>query len=405
MAVVSVLSPLLFVTFRQMYGISYTLLGLLIVANFLTQLAVDLIFSFFSKYFNIHKTIRTMPVIMVAGLLIYGIMPWILPEFVYMWLIIGTIIFSASSGLAEVLISPTIAAIPSDYPEREMSKLHSAFAWGCVVVVIIATLFLKVCGTHNWQYLALLLSIIPLADTIMFAKAKLPEMNIAQDNKNGGISFKNKGIIMCVTCIFLGGATELTMSEWISSFTESGLGLPKVTGDILGVAMFSLLLGTGRTVYSKIGKNISTVMLIGMLGSAVCYIVASISMNPFIGLAACIITGLCVSMLWPGTLIYTEENFSNPGVAVYALMAAGGDLGASVAPQLVGILSDKIAMLNFANTVAAKFSITTEQVGIRAGMLMASAFPLLGVIVIFAMKKYFRKNDVKLVRNCTQKQI
>ena len=40
-------------TFREMYNISYTLLGTLVLTNFCTQLTVDLIFSFFTKYFNI----------------------------------------------------------------------------------------------------------------------------------------------------------------------------------------------------------------------------------------------------------------------------------------------------------------------------------------------------------------
>lgn len=391
MAVVSVLSPLLFVTFRERYGISYTLLGLLVVANFLTQLSVDLIFSFFTKYFNIHKTVRTMPLITFSGLLIYAVMPWIFPEYIYLWLIIGTVIFSASAGLGEVLLSPVIAAIPADNPEREMSKLHSTYAWGSVIVVIISTLYLKLAGTHNWQYLTLLLALIPLADAILFSKAKLPEMSMGQDEGRGGVEFKNKGIILFFICIFLGGATEVTMSEWVSNFIESGIGLPKVVGDILGVAMFAVMLGIGRTTYSKIGKNISSVMLCGMAGAAVCYIVASLSLNPVIGLIACAVTGLCVSMLWPGTLIYAEEKFPKLGVAVYALMAAGGDMGASIAPQLVGIVSDRIAPLSLAQRIAYQFNITAEQVGIRAGMFIAAAFPLMGIIVILIMKRFFNR--------------
>ena len=57
------LPPLLFATFRELYGISYTLLGTLVVICFFTQLGIDLIFSFFSRYFNIPKTIRTMPLL------------------------------------------------------------------------------------------------------------------------------------------------------------------------------------------------------------------------------------------------------------------------------------------------------------------------------------------------------
>jgi fucose permease len=393
MAIVSVLSPLLFVTFHELYGISYTLLGLLVVANFLTQLLIDLAFSFFPKWFDIHKTVRMMPVITFMGILIYAVMPWIFPKYVYLWLIIGTIVFSASAGLGEVLISPVIAAIPWEKPDREMSKLHSAYAWGCVSVVVISTLFLKFAGTYNWQVLAILLSILPLADAFMFAKAKLPEMNMNHDDEKCDTGFKNKGIIMCFVCIFLGGATELTMQEWISNFIETGIGLPKVAGDILGVAMFAVMIGIGRTAYAKIGKNISLIMLLGAAGSAVCYIVASLSLNPVVGLIACAFTGLCASMLWPGILIYAEENYPKLGVAVYALMAAGGDMGSAVVPQIVGILSDKVAVMSFAETVAQKFCITAEQVGIRTGMLSASVFPLLGVVMLLVMRRFFKSQS------------
>ena len=61
MSIASNLSPLLFLTFRDMYELSYTLLGLLVVINFVTQLSVDLIFTFFTKYFNIHKIIKGIP--------------------------------------------------------------------------------------------------------------------------------------------------------------------------------------------------------------------------------------------------------------------------------------------------------------------------------------------------------
>ncbi|MEG1846826.1 MAG: MFS transporter, partial [Oscillospiraceae bacterium] len=53
MSVVSALTPLLFLTFHNLYGITYTMLGALVLINFSTQLLVDLIFSFYSHKFNI----------------------------------------------------------------------------------------------------------------------------------------------------------------------------------------------------------------------------------------------------------------------------------------------------------------------------------------------------------------
>ena len=112
--------PLLFVTFNEMYGISYTLLGTLVLVNFCTQLAIDFIFTFLAKYFNIKLTVRLMPLITALGLLIYGLVPHFFPQYAYLGLLVGTVIFSVSAGLSEVLTSPTIAALPSDDP---ISKL------------------------------------------------------------------------------------------------------------------------------------------------------------------------------------------------------------------------------------------------------------------------------------------
>ncbi len=393
MAIAANLSPLLFVTFRNMYGISYTLLGFLVVINFFTQLLIDLVFSFFSKHFNIHKTVRTTPLIVFIGLVLYAVLPMLFPKLAFLWIVLGTVIFSVASGLNEVLTSPVIAAIPSDNPERDMSKLHSMYAWGVVVVVLVTTIYLKLFGAENWMYLALLWSIAPLTAFIMFSKAKLPEMEVGGGNskKSGLLS---KGVLLCALCIFMGGAAECTMSQWASGFIENALGVPKLLGDTLGVVLFALLLGTGRTLYAKYGKNIINFMLFGMIGASVCYIAAGAVMNPMIGVIACGVTGLCTCMLWPGTLIYVEEKIPDVGVAVYAFMAAGGDLGASLGPQMVGVISDTVSVTDFAKDTSLVLGISAEQVGMRAGLLSAALFPIAGVFVILYMKRYFRSKTL-----------
>ena len=77
MAVTCNVSPLLFLTLRSLYGISYSLLGLLVLVNFCTQLLIDLIFSFFSHKFNIPKTVKITPVLAILGLIIYAVSPFL----------------------------------------------------------------------------------------------------------------------------------------------------------------------------------------------------------------------------------------------------------------------------------------------------------------------------------------
>ena len=71
MAIVGNMSPLLFLTFNREYGVSFSLLGALVLINFFTQLSVDLIFSFFSHKFNIPLAVKLTPVIAFAGLLLF----------------------------------------------------------------------------------------------------------------------------------------------------------------------------------------------------------------------------------------------------------------------------------------------------------------------------------------------
>ena len=141
LSVVSTLSPVLMMTFRELYGVSYTRLGFLVLINFCTQLTIDLAFTFFSKYFNIRLLTRIMPLLTSAGLTVYALVPTLLPRYAYAGLVTGTVIFSVAAGLSEVQLSPVVASLPSEHPEKDMSILHSLYGWGVVSVVVISSLF------------------------------------------------------------------------------------------------------------------------------------------------------------------------------------------------------------------------------------------------------------------------
>lgn len=393
MAVTGNLSALLFLTFRSLYGISYTLLGMLVLINFFSQLTIDIIFSFFSYKFNIPKVIKTMPLISIAGLLIFAAAPYLFPNNVYIGLVIGTVIFSASGGLAEVLISPTIAALPFDKPEQEMSKLHSVYAWGVVAVAVISTLFLLIFKNENWQILAILFCLVPIFAFFTFCGTKIPEMDNGEKVSGVLKSFKNKQLWICFTAIFLGGASEVVMAQWSSSYLEQALGISKVWGDIFGVALFSIMLGLGRSLYAKYGKNIERFLFYGAIGATVCYLVAALSPLPIFGLIACAFTGFCVSMLWPGSLIVVQERIPNGGVFIFAMMAAGGDLGASIGPQLVGVVTDAVSLSPTMVELASTLGLTVEQLGMKMGMLIGVVFPLAALFVNLYLVK--SKNKVK----------
>lgn len=388
------LPPILFVTLRETYGISYTLLGTLVLTNFCTQLGIDLIFTVFTKYFNVKKVVRAMPLITSVGLFIYALVPTLLPQYAYAGLLVGTVIFSVSAGLSEVILSPVIAAIPSDNPQKDMSLLHSLYAFGVFTVVVVSTLFLKLFGNENWMYLTMFLGMWPVAAAVLFMLSPMPEMDISSGEKKSfeGTKKRTVGLALCVACIFFGSCAENAMSSWISSYMENALHIDKAVGDILGMAAFAILLGIARIAYAKFGKNIMRVLFVGMLCAFICYMIIGLSSSVVFAFIACILTGFCTAMLWPGSLIMMEENVPNVGVAAYALMAAGGDLGASVAPQLMGIVVDNVSASSFASQMSSTLNLTAEQIGMKAGMFVTGMFPLMGTMLLLFLIPYFRKN-------------
>ena len=389
--------PLLFVTFRESYGISYTLLGTLVLVNFFTQLGIDLIFTLFSKHFNAKWVIRVMPLITSLGLMTYALIPTLFPSAAYLGLVVGTVIFSISAGLSEVLLSPTIAAMPSDNPQRDMSLLHSLYAFGVFTMVLISTLFLKLFGTQSWNILVIILALLPIAAAVLFMLSPIPDITSAESTSPiKRTKERTTALAICFCCIFFGSCAETAMSTWISGYMETALGIDKAVGDILGVAMFAVLLGIARISYAKFGKNICRVLLLGMIGASVCYLVVALTSSVYVGFFFCILTGFCVAMLWPGTLIMMEEKISGAGVAAFALMASGGDLGASLAPQLMGIVIDNVAASDLGARLADTLSLTPEQIGLKAGMLTTAIFPLIGCVIVLIATRYFKKHESRL---------
>jgi MFS family permease len=130
---------------------------------------------------------------------------------------------------------------------------------------------------------------------------------------------------------------------------------------------------------------------LGGIGATVCYLTAALSPLPILGLLACALTGFCVSMLWPGSLLVSTSRFPAGGVLVFALMAAGGDLGASVGPQLVGIITDTVAASAPLRELAASLALAPEQLGMKIGMLIGAIFPLVGCLIYLTILKGKKK--------------
>lgn len=384
-AIVVNLTPLLFIPLREGFGFSYTQIGLLIVTNFITQFIFDIIFSKPVDKYGFRPFAITAHIFCVVGFVLFALTPTIFVGNELAGFLIGTIIFSAAGGLLELILSPIIDSIPSDDKASAMSLLHSFYAWGQVTVILITTIFLFIFGKQNWSIIVLLWAIVPLVNILMFIK--VPLVKKVEESKIMKIRslIKNPIFIFAFFAIMMGAASEVTMNQWTSTFMEKGLMIPKIIGDTAGMCMFAIMLGIGRVIFGIYGSKIdvSKILIRGAFFTTICYIIAAISPFKILSILACVLCGIFVSLLWPGTLVIASEKLPLAGASMFALLAASGDIGAAVGPWIMAKITD---ILTVNSSLIQINSMTPEQLGLKVGMLIAAIFPILTVILHKSLK-------------------
>lgn len=346
-AIINNFLPLLFLTLQNTFSLSYDKISLLIVINFGIQLCVDFLSAYFIDKIGYRISVVTAHIFATIGLAGLSIFPFIMNP--YAGIILSIVIYALGSGLIEVIISPLVDACPSDSKSGAMSLLHSFYCWGQMCVVLLSTLFFAAFGIENWRVLSVIWACVPLINGIYFCLVPIPQ--VLSENKGMGIKnlFKTKLFYIFGMIMLCAGASELAMSQWASAFAESGLGVSKTMGDLLGPCLFAVFMGAARVLYSKLsGKiSLSKVMLFSAILCIVSYIVAGLSPVPLISLLACGLCGLSVGVMWPGTFSLACEKMPTGGTAMFALLALFGDLGCGSGPALVGrmttILGDNLS--------------------------------------------------------------
>lgn len=371
-------APLLFLKFHNDYQIPLGQIALISTVFFLTQLIVDILCSYFADRIGYRKCVVASELCAAAGLIGLAFLPDLLPN-PLTGIIASVIVYAIGSGLIEVLCSPIVEACPFDHKEAVMSLLHSFYCWGSVGVILLSTIFFAVFGTVGWKWLACIWAVVPLYNIYNFATC--PIEHTTDDGKGMKISSLLRVPLFWIAIVLMvcAGASELSMAQWASAYTESALGFTKAMGDLAGPCMFAITMGISRVIFGKYGDRLDLMRF--MMGSGVlclsCYIAASISNNPVIGLIGCIMCGFSVGIMWPGTISICSGRLPEGGTAMFGLLAMAGDLGGAFGPSLVGNITQ-----NAGNDL-------------RKGMLVGCVFPLVLILSLLILKSMRQTKKAK----------
>lgn len=376
-AISSNFTPLLFLTFKDTYAIPFELIALIPLVFYLTQLLVDLIAVKIADVIGYRACVLISQVVSAAGLILMAILPELLPN-PFVGIIISVILYAIGSGLVEVLLSPIVEACPFENKAGVMSLLHSFYCWGAVGVILISSIFFAIFGTSCWKILTLIWAVVPLINTLNFISCPIERLNDDGEGLRVGQLLKLPLFLLMIMLMICVGASEATMTQWASAFTESALGVSKIVGDLAGPCMFAVFMGLARVFYGKFGEKFDlTKILLGCsLMCVICYLLAALSPISIIGLIGCALCGLSVGIMWPGTISVSAKRYPKGGTALFAFLALAGDLGAAVGPAMVGRIADAVGG------------------DLKIGLLFATFFPILMILGLSLLIKKSR-NTIK----------
>jgi len=341
-AIVNNFAPLLFVVFQSEYGISLEKITLLITINFGTQLLVDLLAGGFVDKIGYRSSMIIAHLCSGFGLVLLTCLPRYIN---YYGILISVVLYAIGGGLLEVIVSPIVENCPTDNKEMAMSLLHSFYSWGQVLVILLSTIAFKVFSIEQWKIVALLWSIVPFGNMVLFFFVPINEMEKNESSGNFKNLIKNEMFWLLLIMITCAGASEQTISQWASTFAVNGLHIDKTLGDLLGPMCFGLMMAISRTIFGKYGDklNLKRYMVYSALLCVVCYIVIGFSSSAIAALLACALCGFSVGIMWPGTFSIAGKSIKNGGTLMYSLFAFGGDIGCSLGPTVSGFM---VGLLN-----------------------------------------------------------
>ena len=363
-------TPLLFLTFKNAYGIGLEKIALIPMVFYLTQLLIDFAATRFVDKIGYRTCVVSSQVLSATGLALMAILPELLPV-PFIGILIAVVLYAVGSGLIEVLVSPIVEACPFENKEGMMSLLHSFYCWGAVGVILGSTLFFTVFGIENWKILTLIWTVIMLYNAFNFMTCPIERLVEDGEGMRPGQLLRLPLFWLLILLMVCSGASEASMAQWASAFTESAMGVSKTVGDLAGPCLFAMFMGISRVLYGKKSEKldlIKTMLMCGVL-SVICYLTASLSSLPIIGLAGCAFCGISVGIMWPGSISISSQKCPRGGTVMFAFLALAGDLGATISPTIVGSVSN-IAGGN-----------------LKIGLLVATVFPLILIFVLLVLNR------------------
>ncbi len=288
------------------------------------------------------------------------------------WVVLMAAAFlGLGAAMLEVVLSPIVAAAQPHRRTSALNLLHLFYCVGAVATVLIGSVALHF---HiSWRIICICIMMFPIL--VFFGFTRIITPSAAPEPKPFsavGALFGRPYIMAAALAIFLAGAAEVGIVQWLPAYAERGLGYSKATGGI-SLAVFSICMGLGRYLVSRWIHKTDILSLMIVCSIVLIFLLIAGCFSPYAGMAltACVLIGFAVACFWPSILAVAADHHPQGGASMFALLSAMGNIGCVVMPWLIGVFA--------------------EQINLKAGILSTVACPMM-LILLFGWMKTVQQN-------------
>ena len=299
--------------------------------------------------------------LIALGLLLLGLAPG------YGTACLAVFVLGLGAGILDMMLSPIVCALQPEHRTAAMNWLHSFYCTGAVLTVLISSVAMRL-GV-NWRTLSFWLTVVPALVALAFVPMRMPAL-VAEGAERTRLRdlMRKPYFLIALATLFLGGATEVGMAQWLPAYAEKSLGYSKwIAG--MSLLFFSLAMAIGRIGAGMAGRRLNPFsLLLGCcVGSVFLMIVGCFAPWAAIALAGCMAVGITGSCLWPSTLAVVADHYPRGGASMFGMLSAFGNFGCVFMPWAVGAVADCSTM--------------------RWGLSTATLCPLVMIVLLLKLRK------------------
>jgi len=319
-------------------GLTHEQLGRLVAITFAGLVSGILITGPLADRFGAKPFAVAGNALIAAGLALLSIAPG--------YATVGAAAFAmgVGAGILDMVLSPIVCALQPERRTAAMNWLHSFYCTGAAITVLLGSLALR--HGLGWRELSRGLTLMPLLVAAAFLIMRIPHL-VADGGPRTPLAalLRQPAFLVALTAIFLGGATEAGLAQWLPAYAEQTLGFSRWTAG-MSLLYFSLAMAAGRIAAGLAGPRLDPILLLRVcsVGSVVLFLVGCFAPTPGVALAGCMAVGFTGSCLWPSTLGVAADRFPHGGATMFGLLAAFGNVGGVFMPWLVGAVADATTM-------------------------------------------------------------